>query len=103
MDERDECLRSICDLGVVLDELVAEVLGDGRLGFAEVERRVQESAGGCLKFFLLGEAATSLFGRPEYGPARCVESVPSWAVIAGMRVPSCSGLFLSSWFGWPSR
>jgi hypothetical protein len=47
MDKRDECRRSIRDLRVVLDELVAEVLGDGRLRFAEVERRVQEPAGGC--------------------------------------------------------
>ena len=63
MDERDECLRSIRDLRVVLDELVADVLGDGRLRFAEVERRVQEPAGGCLKFFLSRESSLfSFFG-----------------------------------------
>ena len=63
MDERDECLRSIRDLRVVLDEFVADVLGDGRLRFAEVERRVQEPAGGCLEFFLSRELSLfSFFG-----------------------------------------
>src|ERR1700721_1060506 len=63
MDERDECRRSIRDLRVMLDELVADVLGDGRFRVAEVERRVQEPAGGRLKFFLGHESFLLFFVR----------------------------------------
>src|SRR5580704_2172449 len=70
MDERDECRRSIRDLRVMLDELVADVLGDGRFRFAEVERRVQEPAGGCLKFFLGHESFLLFLFGIESSPRR---------------------------------
>jgi hypothetical protein len=66
MDKRDECRRSIRDLRVMLDELVADVLGDGRFRFAEVERRVQEPAGGCLKFFLSHESFLLFFSAASH-------------------------------------
>src|SRR3984957_19953519 len=61
MDKREKSRPSIRDLRVMLDELVADVLGDGRLRFIEVERRVQEPAGGCLKFFLSHESFSFSF------------------------------------------
>ena len=40
VNEPDECLHSICDLRIVLDEHPADMLRDGRCRFAEVERHV---------------------------------------------------------------
>jgi len=40
VNEPDECLRSIRDRRIVLDEHPADMLGDGRCRFAEIERHV---------------------------------------------------------------
>jgi hypothetical protein len=81
MNEFDECLRSVRDLGIVLDEHGADVLGGSSLRFAEVERCVEEAAGGCRKFLFSHESllllfsawmalARSLFGRLLYSLGR---------------------------------